>query len=241
MSEVVKCIDISHWQSFPDFEEVARQGVLAVIHKATEGTSYVDPNRGKNLKNARDAGLAIATYFWLKPGDARPQAQFYLDTVQPVDGERVVIDYEEDGCTLEGLRKAVQTLLDYGHNLQIAVYSGHLLKGQLGDDCDEFLQENTSLWLAQYTTGTPSWPSGTYPQWSLWQYTDQGELDGIEGSTVDFNRFNGSDEALLKWMGPADGGVRPEPEPEPEPKPLKVKIEITSPPGVEIEITTLEG
>jgi len=52
MSDHPSCIDISHWQNFPDFEQVRAAGVVAMIHKATEGTSYVDPNRAINCINA---------------------------------------------------------------------------------------------------------------------------------------------------------------------------------------------
>jgi len=56
----------------------------------------------------------------------------------------------------------VQALLDYGSDLQITVYSGHLLKEQLGDSRDDFLADNTDLWLAQYTEDESdiSWPEG---------------------------------------------------------------------------------
>ena len=76
-----------------------------------------------------------------------------------------MIDYEEDGCSLTTLKDAVQALLDYGMNLQITVYSGHLLKEPLGNYCDDFLRDNTDLWLAQYTSdeSSISWPEGTYP------------------------------------------------------------------------------
>src|SRR5262245_16875979 len=106
------CIDISHHQGFPDFDDVKAAGVLGVIHKATEGSTYVDPNRAENCSNALRAGLAIATYFWIKPGDGRAQAEFYMETIEPQRGERVVIDYEEDGVTLDMLHAAVQALLD---------------------------------------------------------------------------------------------------------------------------------
>src|SRR5262245_14312371 len=126
MSDRASCIDISHWQGFPDFEEVAAQGVVACILKATEGTSYEDPNRAQNYNNATAAWIACCTYHWIKPGNAIDQMQFYLDTVQPVAGERMVIDYEEDGCTLDDLHEAVETLLADSRGLQITIYSGHL-------------------------------------------------------------------------------------------------------------------
>jgi Glycosyl hydrolases family 25 len=64
---VVKCIDISHWQDFPDFEEVRAAGVIAMIHKATEGASYVNPNRATNCSNAMREGIKVCTYHWLRP------------------------------------------------------------------------------------------------------------------------------------------------------------------------------
>jgi lysozyme len=204
MSDIPVCIDISHHQGYPDFDEVRAAGVLGVIHKATEGTTFIDDARAENLANAKKAGLAIATYFWIKPGDGRAQAEFYLQTIDPVDGERCVIDYEEDGCSLTTLRDAVQALLDYRRELQITVYSGHLLKEQLGNQRDDFLAETTDLWLAQYTSSESniSWPTATYPQWSLWQYSETGEIPGINDSYVDLDNFNGAAVQFLEWINP---------------------------------------
>lgn len=205
MSDVPKIIDISHWQGFPDFTKVRAQGVLACIMKATEGVSYKDPNCAQNTINAQKNGIACATYHWLKPrkfASATAQMKFYLETIDPVPGERVIIDYEEAGCTLTDLIEAVTQLKKDPRQLQITVYSGNLLKEQLGANLNAFLAQNTDLWLAQYTNIAPTWPKGTYPQWTLWQYSESGHLDGIQGSAVDFNRFAGTDEQLLAWLSP---------------------------------------
>jgi lysozyme len=225
-----KVIDISHWQGFPDFEAVKAAGVLGVIFKATEGTDYVDPNRQKNFSAAVKAGLACCCYFWLKPGDGASQAEFFLETIEPVEGERVVIDYEEDGCTLDTLKEAVAALLDADLDLKITVYSGHLLKEKLGDECDDFLAQHTDLWLAQYTDDfdSISWPEGTYPQWTLHQYSQTGSVPGV-ASDCDLDRFNGSDDELLAWINP-NGGDQIEP-------PVAgrtVRVNIFAPPDVEV-------
>jgi len=230
------CIDISHWQGFPDFEEVAREGVVACIMKATEGTSYEDPNRATNYLNATDAGIACCTYHWIKPGNAREQMQYYMSVVDPVPGERMVIDYEEDGCTLDDLHEAVETLLADPRKLQITVYSGHLLKEQLNGDRDELLATHTDLWLAQYTSGTPSWSDGTYPHWTLWQYSESGTIDGISDTNVDLNRFNGDDDALVKWISPRGAPPTPRP-PRPTPPTEAVEVAITAPDGVTVHVT----
>ena len=229
MSEQPSCIDISHWQGFPDFTEVRKAGVVAMIHKATEGTSYIDPNRATNINRAMQAGIACCTYHWLSPGNAAEQMAHYAKTIDPVPGERMVIDYEEDGCTLSDLKEAVQALLDDPRGLQVTVYSGHLLKEQLGDKYDGYLAETTDLWLAQYTSGEPSWPDGTYPTWTLWQYSETGEIDGIDDAHVDLNRFNGSDRELVDWINPAGRA--------PQPKSDQVSIDITVPDNVELKIS----
>jgi len=237
MSEVVKCIDISHWQDFPNFSEVADAGVIAMIHKATEGTSYVDPNRATNINNATKAGIVCCTYHWIKPGNATKQMEFYLSTVDPVPGERMVIDYEENGCKLDDLLEAVEVLTNDPRDLQVTVYSGHLLKEQLNGDCNEFLANNTDLWLAQYTTGEPSWSTGTYENWTLWQYSESGEIDGISGSLVDLNRFAGSDAELIRWISPA-GETPPKPQPKPPVKPKEeVLVAVTASDNVRVTIS----
>lgn len=242
MSDVPVCIDISHWQDFPDFNEVAASGVKGMIHKATEDTNYRDPNRATNCANAIANGIAISTYHWLSPdSDPEDQMKFYLDTIQPVNGERVVIDYEENGCTLNMLKDAVEALIDLDRTLGITVYSGHLLKEQLGNQYDSLLAENTDLWLAQYTSGTPSWPEETYNQWMLWQYSETGTVDGITGGYVDLNNFQGNDQEFIEWISPT-GAEPPKPSPRPprpQPPPSGglVKIAITAPEGSRVAVT----
>lgn len=232
MSDHVSCIDISHWQGFPDFEQVAGDGIVACIMKATEGTSYIDPNRALNYSNATRAGIACCSYHWLKPGDAAAQMSFYLQTIDPVEGERMVIDYEEDGCTLDGLKEAVAALVADPRQLQVTVYSGHLLKDQLGDRRDDFLRQNTDLWLAQYTSDTPSWPNGTYDHWTLWQFSETGEIDGIDDTNVDLNYFNGDDEKLVGWITPGGKPARL-----PPPPTDTVDIAVSAPDNIAVNVT----
>jgi lysozyme len=209
-----KVIDISHYQPDPiDWQQVRAGGTIGVIHKATEGTSYVDDCLFERARAALDAGLAWATYHFLKDNNPEQQMQHYLDTVDPVIGERVCIDHEEK-ASLDELKQAVQYLQAKRPDLQITIYSGHTIKDQIGtgpESAHDAVLATTSLWLAQYTTGTPNWPENTWPQWSLWQYTDSASVSGINGN-VDGNKWNGSDEALVRWFGPPSA-VDPSPEP----------------------------
>jgi lysozyme len=227
-------VDISHHQPDPvNFEQLKSGGLVGVIFKATEGTSYVDDKWRAREAAAHAAGLKTATYHFFH-GNAEKEMAHYLNEVQPALGERVVIDHEDSDASLAELMAAVQYLMDARPDLQITIYSGHLIKEQLGSAKNDFLAANTSLWLAQYTSGNPSWPKGTWPNWSLWQFTESGTIQGVTGA-VDLNTFNGSAENAAKWMGPT--APAPEPEPITPTEPDRVTLAITVPKGVAVSVT----
>jgi lysozyme len=203
-------IDLSHHNPEPDWDALRDGGVVGVIHKATQGTSFVDEEFAGRRERAVDAGIAFLSYHYLEGGDIQAQMQHYLDVVKPVPGERLAIDHEAD-ATLDELVEAVIFLLAQRQNYQVTVYSGHLIKEQLGDNHNLVLALCTSLWIAQYGP-EPEWPSGTWSTWSLWQWTDEETVPGIS-APVDGDRWNGSDEALLKWLAPAGSAPGPTPEP----------------------------
>jgi lysozyme len=204
-------VDLSHYQPDPDWAKLKSAGIVGVILKCTEGQTYVDPTFRKRYDAALAAGLAVSTYHFMRPGSVTGQMNHYLNTLKPRPGERVCLDHEDPKVSLADLESAVQYLESDSRDLQITVYSGHVIKEQLGSKYSDVLAE-TSLWLAQYSA-TPSWPTGTWDTWTLWQYSDKGSVAGITGN-VDFNRFNGSDENCAKWIGPAS-----EPAPAPAPGP----------------------
>lgn len=194
-------IDLSHHNPTPDWAKIKAAGVLGVIHKATEGTGYADPDRKPRLAAAYRAGLLIATYHFMRPGALSAQMDFYLKTIDAAQGERVVLDHEDAGVSLSDLKAAIAYLWAKRPDLQITIYSGNLIKEQLGGSHDELLAR-TSLWVAQYNNSGPSWPTATWPSWSLWQWTDHETVAGI-AAPVDGNKWNGTADSLKRWFGPA--------------------------------------
>lgn len=195
-------IDISHHQASVDFAKVKASGVVGVILKATEGSTIRDKTYADRKKAALDAGLPVASYHFMRPGNIDQQMAHFLTTVKPIKGERVILDHEDDKVPLSDLVKMTQILMADPADLQVTIYSGHLIKQQLGNKHDDVLAL-TSLWLAQYTTGEPSWPTGTWPHWTLWQYSDSGQVPGVGPGSCDRNHFNGSKENCIRWMTPA--------------------------------------
>lgn len=213
MSSMVDVIDISHHQATVDFDKIKADGVVGVILKCTEGKAVVDKTHKVRRQAAMNAGLEVSSYHFLRPGDMGQQMAFYLTTLKPRRGERVIIDHEDDKVPLKDLVNAVEILLADPADLQVTVYSGHLIKQQLGNTKNDTLAK-TSLWIAQYTKApAPSWPTGTWPTWTLWQYSDVGAVQGVSGN-CDVNHFNGSQESCQRWMKPATEvppGTAPEP------------------------------
>jgi lysozyme len=223
-------VDLSHHNPTPDWAKLKAGGVVGVILKATEGTTYVDPTYAGRRHDAEVVGnLCVSSYHFLRPGDMRAQMDHFLGIVQPAKGERVCLDHEDAGVSLSSLEQAASILLADPRDLQVAVYSGHLIKEQLGSKHSDVLA-GTALWVAQYTSAeAPSWPTGTWPTWSLWQWTDSETVPGIS-KPVDGNRWNGSLVNLVKWFGPAS-----EPSPAPSPEPQRVRIDVTVPAGVGVD------
>jgi lysozyme len=200
-------IDISHHNANPDFAQAAAAGIVGVIHKATQGLNYKDPMYTTNRQKAVDAGLLWGAYHFGTGGNGAGQADFFLATVNPGPDTLIVLDYEPNtqGATMSlddarAFVSQVNTTLGRFPGL----YSGNLIKQQLGNNTDPILSQ-CFFWLAQYGPNAvvpPNWPT-----WTLWQYTD-GNV-GPQPHTVpgigncDRDKFNGDLDGLKKLWGVA--------------------------------------
>ena len=213
MSNDLVIVDLSHHNTVKSFLDLKNGGVMGVIHKATEGTSFTDSKYLSRREECKEVGLLWCSYHFLRHGNVEDQIDYWLSVTTPTAGERLCIDFEHEDVTLNDLHEAVIYLESKNKNYQITVYSGHTIKEALGDRHDSVLAK-TSLWIAQYREGNPSWPVDTWPAWSLHQYSD-GDVGGsprdVPGikAPCDCNRFNGSRENCAKWMGPANGKPAP--------------------------------
>jgi lysozyme len=190
-------IDLSHWNDPVDFTEIRDSGIIGVIHKATEGSSYVDDTYSARKDLARSAGLLWGAYHFMRPGDQEAHARHFVDVVGEID--IYVADHEDDDVSIEDLKDWLAEVENLVGRTPV-VYSGHVIKDQIGNGHDQELAKS-SLWLAQYTSGTPSWPKSTWSKWWLWQYTDQGDNPGVAGN-CDLNKYDGTEEELTEdWIG----------------------------------------
>jgi lysozyme len=226
----VICVDLSKYQEGFSFSTFKQSGGLGVILKASEGETDADPCYADFRTQALAAGLTVASYHFLRPGDMTAQADFYLGAAAPGEGERVVCDWEDAGCDVQAVVEFMQRIAQKRPDLQLTVYGSSCVEENVG--ANAWLGANTSLWTAQYGSSPSPWATSTWPQWSLWQYTDQHPVPGFSGA-VDQSRFNGSDANFLKWMGPA---VAP-PAPAPQPGAASVQLTVEADQPVNLTIT----
>ena len=195
-------IDISHWEGEIDFAKVAAAGIVAVIAKATQGSSATDEKYIAYKKAARGFNFLWGSYHFGTDSEVSSQVDHYLTTAQPTQRDLVCLDFERDpsGSTMS-LEQAREFVTDVHIRLGRwpVLYAGSWLKENLGQAPDELLSE-CPLWLAQYGT-KPILPVG-WKKFTLWQYTD-----GKAGSPprvvpgigpCDRNQFNGTLMALRR-------------------------------------------
>jgi len=199
-------IDLSHNNSTVDFQRARADGILGIIHKATQGTGFIDRAYAQRRQAAKAAGLLWGAYHFGTAADPVAQAKFFLRTASPGANDLMVLDFENNP------RNPGNTMsLDQAHSFIAAVkdasgitpglYGGRYLQEQLGNATDSLLQ-NCWLWWSQYSPA-PEIPRN-WPTWTLWQYTDGHNghapraVDGV--GPCDRDQYQGAMEELrAKW------------------------------------------
>jgi lysozyme len=168
--------------------------------KATEGTTRVDPFFKRNWKNSKQAGIIRGAYhFFIASKDGREQARNFIEQVTLESGDLApVLDVEGTfRVSSATLRKELKEWLDiveqYYNTKPIIYTNADFYKRHLQGYFDEY-----PLWVAHYLQ--PHAPRVSR-DWSFWQHSEQGKVDGIL-SKVDFNVFNGDSVEFRSLLVP---------------------------------------
>lgn len=193
-------IDVSHYQKNINWELVKKmrdQGVklqFAII-KCTEGTQTKDANYSANIKSAKKFGIKYGAYHYFSANKSgQEQAEFFIKHARIREGNILpVIDIEETkNISNETLQKELKICLDVlenTYNKKPIIYSNvDFYEKHLGKAFDKY-----PYWAAHYNTNKPR----TGRDWDLWQHSDRGNVNGIDGY-VDFNVLKGDSSSLEK-------------------------------------------
>jgi len=193
-------VDLSHNNGDVDLQLAQGDGIIGVIHKATEGLTEVDVMYETNKAKAAAAGLLWGAYHFGTGGDGVGQAQHFLDVVGTFDNTLLVLDFEPNptgpSMSMDDARAFV-TQVNQTTGRFPGLYSGSYIKQLLGSGKDPVLAQ-CWLWLPEYGP-TPIVPPN-WPTWTMWQYTDGSigpephEVAGI--GYCDRDQFNGTEAQL---------------------------------------------
>ena len=211
-------IDVSRWNHqidaasgryLPlDWRTIKAQGVDFVILKAGSTKSGIEPTFLMDYEGARAAGLDIGVYYYTYSTtiDAiRADAESLMGYLEGKKFEYpIYLDLEDS--SLEGLGKNylsamceafIVTLQENGY--YAAIYSNHNWLTYILDSARIFALYD--VWYARYPlTEKPVWNEEKYgKQLGMWQYTESGNIEGIDGY-FDLNyAYRDYPEIMKKW------------------------------------------
>lgn len=198
-------VDLSHHNHVEDFNAAKADGIVGVIHKATQGFRYTDPKFKSRSEKAHDTGLLWGAYHFAVGGDGVAQADHFLSVVNPGENDLLVLDLENNPSGSSMTIDEAEEFVEHIHSSLgrwPGLYTGHYIKEKLGSNTDTILS-NCWLWYAQYGERVkvpPAWST-----WTMWQYTDGAVgpephvVDGI--GNCDRDKFNGNLDALKRmWI-----------------------------------------
>lgn len=196
-------IDLSHYNTVTSFSAIKADGIAGVIHKATQGTGWMDSAYASRKQQALDAGLWWGAYHFGTNADGAAQAQYFLSKVNPGPNDLLALDFEENPSSQMTIAQAEQFVTEIFNQTgrYPGFYSDALAGNMMGNNRSSILA-NCWFWRAQYSGTSPSVPS-TWQTWTMWQYTSSGTVSGISG-TCDRDTFNGRIDGLSHLWGYAE-------------------------------------
>jgi lysozyme len=193
-------IDIYHGNSI-DFQKAKQGGVVAIIHKATQGASVRDSTYHDRREQAKQLGFLWGSYHFSTGAPVADQVENYLSYAKPEDDELISLDWEPSAppnMTVQQAEQFVQMIKSETGRWPI-VYGGSLLRESIGYNPDAVLS-NCPLWYVRYAPSPIGIPTQVWPTYTLWQYTDGNDgpephdTPGVTGA--DRNIFQGTTDEL---------------------------------------------
>lgn len=193
-------IDVSHWQGTIDWQAVADDGIRFAFAKATEGRTFDDDLYPANRAGAKAAGVRFGAYHFAAPNrsrrDARLEARHYVRVAGLTKGDLVpALDLERTGGLtsaqlIDWTRVWVQRVSQLVGERPVIYTSPHFWRTYMANTT-WFADHGYRVWVARWSS-TVRVPASSWggEDWTFWQYTDCGSVDGIDGC-VDLDWFNG--------------------------------------------------
>lgn len=226
----VRGIDVSVYQGLIDWNAVKNSGVQIAIVKIGGGDAglYYDSRATTNYYGAKNAGIAIGGYWFAGGGDARHEAEYFVNGMSPLEvNDVLVLDWEIKHADPVGWCTAfVNRVHELTGVWPLIYFNGSTWNAYNWSP----VTNNCGVWVAWYDRD----PEGTLPVggkvYVMHQYTSSGSVPGIAGR-VDLDAWFGTLDQFKKY------GYKPS---TPPPKPVIETKDVTSTVPVPFTSKTVE-
>ena len=180
-------IDVSHYQGDISWRAVAENHKVKFVYvKASEGSSYQDPNFTHNRETAAKYHIAVGAYHYYSISKTgTEQADNFISAVPKKKGSLPpAIDIEANVTSQSDFKSQLSDYVSavtkyYGQ--KPVFYVPPKVYNLLYDDYAGY-----HFWVIDVNDSKPS-----VTGWTFWQYSNKGKIAGISGN-VDLDRYRGS-------------------------------------------------
>ena len=182
------------------------QPVLFAIAKSTQGSKLRDSRFESNYSEAKRCGKVCGAYHFLTmTASGKEQAKYYIQNTPLSKGDfPPVLDFEKnnaDGKTISDEKFAeiipiakewIAEVKRYYKVSPIIYTNTNIYRTFIATDNE---LKKYDVWIASPESSQPN-----INNYILWQFSHNGEVNGIDESKVDINIFNGNYEDLLEYI-----------------------------------------
>ena len=193
-----------------DWESIKAQGYDFVILKVGSNVSGKSKTFDMDYEGAKAAGLMVGAYYYAYSSTVAGTRSDALDVLKWIEGKQfempIYYDLEEEylaqNLTKDALTELITVFVEelQRNGYYSALYiNNNWLKNKLDTQA---ILDRFDIWYARYPqTENPVWDEAKYgKQLSMWQFDDQGAVDGIVGD-VDLNYCYRDYLSLMKKWG----------------------------------------
>ncbi len=218
-------IDVSKWQGKIDWQKVKSAGIdFAIIrigYRGENGVIYRDDNADYNIQQAQNAGVLVGVYFFstaINITEAREEASW---TVAAIKGYKISypVVYDCEGYTNESSRMydinaAARTdnAIEFLSYIKNSGYDAMIYGAKADFENTAYwdiarIEKDYKVWVAHYSQAVyPAKPTPSYSgRYDMWQYTNRGTVDGVDGNCDMIVSYFEASEAAAK-----DGSATPQ-------------------------------
>ncbi len=198
-------IDISYHNGEIDFSKI-KSKVDFVIMRSGYGNKTIDSKEVKfdlYYEEAKKNNIPVGTYWYCyayTPEEALIEAKTFLNKVKGKKFEfPVYYDVEEKEILDTGsdnVNALINTFCEEleKNNYYCGLYSS---SNYLNNLISEEIKQKYAIWVAHWKVDKPSYEG----PWGIWQYTSDGNMDGVESERLDLDIAVINYEPIIKFLG----------------------------------------